>query len=119
MDEDMTGKEKLKQFFGIHGDEVYEAWTEEIAKATAKELGVELTDAHWEVIRFLRVYYANGGPTDHAHELTEALEERFESEGGLKYLYRLLPKGPVSSGCQIAGIPVPPDARSSSFGSAM
>ena len=32
-------------------------WSEAFAQALAAQEGLTLTDAHWEVIRFLRTYY--------------------------------------------------------------
>ena len=32
-------------------------WSEDFARALAKQEGLPLTDAHWEVIRFLRAYF--------------------------------------------------------------
>ena len=41
---------------------VTQEWTEELAAATAREHGIpELTDKHWQVVRFMRERYAATG----------------------------------------------------------
>lgn len=117
---DMTNKEKQEIVLGIHDDddvEAFRAWNEAEAESTAGEMGIKLTDDHWKVIKFLRVHFENNGKLEHARELTEALDERFENEGGSRWLYRLFPHGPVNQGCQVAGVPVPADTTNTSFGS--
>ncbi|MBZ0127004.1 MAG: TusE/DsrC/DsvC family sulfur relay protein, partial [Rhodocyclaceae bacterium] len=32
-------------------------WSEDFARALAKEEGLELTDEHWQIIRFIRDYH--------------------------------------------------------------
>lgn len=114
----LTDEQKAELVLGIRDkDSQYEDWTEEIARTIAKMESIELTDAHWSVIRFLREYYAQHGTSKHARTLTEALEEKFQIQGGLKYLYTLFPDGPVSQGTKIAGVPVPKDSSNMSFGS--
>ena len=121
MADEMTDKEKQAQVFGIHDSEdqaAFDEWTEKTAESIAQTQGIELTDQHWEVIKFLRIHYQNvGADMPPAHELTKTLEERFSDEGGLKYLYKLFPGGPLNQGCQFAGVPVPTDAKNASFGS--
>lgn len=117
---DMTNKEKQEMVLGLHDDEAVErfrAWNESQAAETAREMGIALTDDHWKVIKFLRVHYENNGQLRHARELTEALDERFEEEGGSRWLYRLFPHGPVNQGARIAGVPAPADSTDKSFGS--
>ena len=41
----------------------------------------------------------------------------FHIKGGMKYLYKLLPKGPISQGCALAGIENPAGNIDRSFGS--
>jgi tRNA 2-thiouridine synthesizing protein E len=69
------------------------------------------------VLNFLRLYYMDGGNTDHATAVMRALEERFSVEGGGKYLYRLFPGGPLNQGMQLAGLPRLAFTADRSFGS--
>jgi TusE/DsrC/DsvC family sulfur relay protein len=94
-----------------------EPWDENVAVELAKKEGIELTDAHWKVVRFVRNHYTDNGPVENARKLTEILDEQFAAEGGRKYLYRLFPNGPVSQASRIAGLPLPPDSADISFGS--
>ncbi|MEJ2141776.1 MAG: TusE/DsrC/DsvC family sulfur relay protein [Gammaproteobacteria bacterium] len=121
MNDVLNDKEKREMILGIHDDEEvdnFEEWTEELAQAIARDEGIELTEKHWEVIRFLRVHFQNvGGKMPPVHELSQVLEERFAKEGGLKYLYELFPGGPLNQGGLISGIAVPADVTDPSFGS--
>jgi len=114
----LTEEQKEQMVLGIHDkDETFENWTENTARSLAQSEAIDLTEAHWSVIRFLREYYEKHGAVSHARTLTEALEEKFQIQGGLKYLYTLFPAGPVSQGARIAGVPVPGDSANPSFGS--
>jgi tRNA 2-thiouridine synthesizing protein E len=114
----LTDEQKAELVLGIHAkDTEYEDWTEETARTLAHLASIELTEAHWSVIRFLRNYYAQHGTSQHARTLTEALAAKFQIQGGLKYLYTLFPDGPVSQGARIAGVPIPGDSSNDSFGS--
>lgn len=121
MSKKLTEKEQLEEILGIHpSDEVdvFTAWTKDKAVEIARDENIQLTDQHWDVINFLRVYYQNvGKDMPSSHEFSNTLDERFSEEGGLKYLFKLFPGGPVAQGSQIAGLPVPGDAVNSSFGS--
>ncbi len=75
-------------------------WNEEIAKEIASEIGIELTDKHFEVINYLREKTA----------AKEALTIRKVGKSGIvdiKGLYKLFPKGPLKFSSKIAGIPKP------------
>jgi tRNA 2-thiouridine synthesizing protein E len=118
MIDELTDEQKEELVLGIRDkDEAFESWTENTARKLAQQEGIEMTDAHWSVVRFLREYYEKHGAVSHARILTEALEEKFQIQGGLKYLYTLFPDGPVSQGAKIAGVPVPGDSANPSFGS--
>ncbi len=117
MYDEMTEQEKEAKVFGIHNNELA-PWDPEQAKKIAGSMDIDLTDAHYEVLRFLRAVYEENNSVKHARTLTQALDEKFESKGGLKYLYTLFPNGPVSQGCRIAGVPLPGDSQDQSFGTA-
>ena len=93
-------------------------WTRQAAQAIAEQDGLTLTDEHWEVIRALQNYYARqNGPVVNLRALHDALDEKFHIRGGLKYLYQILPGGPIVQGCRLAGLKAPFMASDKSFGS--
>lgn len=94
------------------------AWSETTAQRIAAESGMQLSEAHWEVIRYVRDYYTERGFVRRSRELSNALNARFSKEGGIKYLYRLFSGGPVLQACRLGGIPVPENCVDSSFGTA-
>ena len=75
-------------------------WTKEVAEEIAKELKIELTDKHYQVINFLREKYQEGTP----------LTIRKVGKSGIvdiKEFYTLFPGGPLKVSSKIAGIPKP------------
>jgi tRNA 2-thiouridine synthesizing protein E len=93
-----------------------EEWSEEHAQSIAAADGLELEEAHWAVIRFLQDYFSHN-ESSAARQLTKALEEQFQQQGGRKYLYNLFPKGPANQGSRIAGLKPPEGSADQSFGS--
>ena len=91
-------------------------WNETIGQALAQQEGVEMNDARWEVVRFLRNYYMKHGSLP-ARKISEVLDTTYASKGGRKYLYQLFPKGPVTQASRIAGLPMPRQSVDPSFGS--
>ena len=95
-------------------------WSREDAETVAKAEGLTLSEEHWQVVCALQSFYARHDETTlNARELHDALEEYFHPEGGIKYLYELFPKGPVSQGCKLAGLQLPAGGQDRGFGSAM
>lgn len=94
-----------------------EPWSEAVAIERARRDGLELTDDHLGIIRFLRDCYADNGATVNARTLSRALEEEFAGLGGHKFLYNLFPRGPIAMASYYAGLPLPPGTRDLSFGS--
>jgi len=93
-----------------------EGWTSADAEAQARLEGITLEETHWQVIIGLQEYYAKHDKV-HIRELHDALNEKFHDEGGIKYLYTVIPRGPVAQGCRLAGLRAPADSTSNSFGS--
>ncbi len=92
-------------------------WTEEMAITMARADGLELTDDHLGIIRYLRDCYADNGGIVNARMLMKSLEEEFAGLGGHKFLYNLFPRGPIASATRYAGLPMPPGTQDPSFGS--
>ena len=92
-------------------------WTPDYAKEKAVEEGIELNEDHWCVIQSLQEYFSKNEHDINIRELTGALEERFHEQGGLQYLFKIFPQGPVAQGCRLGGLHVPPNVIDKSFGS--
>ncbi len=83
-------------------------WSQEVAKAMAADDSITLTDNHWEVINFLRDYYAEFQVAPAIRVLTKAIGKKLGPEkGNSKYLYELFPYGPAKQACRYAGLPKP------------
>ena len=80
---------------------VYDEWNEEIAKVLAKNIEIELTDAHMKVIKFIRDDFKTQGET--------ATTRRVQTIGGIpvKEQFELFPKKPGKKMAYIAGLPKP------------
>ena len=76
-------------------------WNEEIAEAIAAESGIQLTERHWLVVRFMRDRYLATGNAPSIRSLGK------ESGVPIKELYQLFPKGPAKLAAKIGGIPKP------------
>jgi TusE/DsrC/DsvC family sulfur relay protein len=77
-------------------------WREEMAPLIARQEGIdELSERHWQVIKFMRHEYEDKGtgPTVRALGKTSGVS--------VKELYQLFPKGPAKVAAKIAGIPKP------------
>ena len=79
----------------------YDEWNEEIGKELAANIGVEMTDRHWELIKWLRADYQEKGET--------ATTRRVQTVGGFptKEQFQLFPKKPAKKMAYIAGLPKP------------
>ena len=93
-----------------------ENWRSGEAERLARDEGLELSEDHWLLLRCLQEYFARNEEIN-IRELKDALDETFNQKGGVRYLHRLFPGGPVAQGCKLAGLPVPPGAVDKSFGS--
>lgn len=77
-------------------------WREDMAPLIARQEGIaELTERHWQVIKFMRhEFEAKGtGPTVRVLGKTSGVT--------VKELYQLFPHGPAKEAAKIAGIPKP------------
>jgi TusE/DsrC/DsvC family sulfur relay protein len=79
-----------------------EQWDDDLALAIAVEAGIpELTERHWQVVRFMRETYLATGQAPSIRTLGK------QSGVPIKELYSLFPKGPAKLAAKIGGIPKP------------
>jgi len=84
-------------------------WNEEVALHLAELNHISLTDAHWEIIHFIRQYYLHYKHLPNARVFAKAITKVLGAEkGSSRYLLRLFPDGPLKYACKLAGLPKPP-----------
>jgi len=84
-------------------------WNEAVAKQLAELNNIPLTDAHWEIILFIRHYYKQYKHLPNARVFTKAIAKEFGVvKGNSRYLHLLFPDGPLKYACKLAGLPKPP-----------
>ncbi|MFW2573508.1 sulfurtransferase TusE [Serratia nevei] len=83
-------------------------WHEGLAPLLAAQEEIVLTEAHWEVVRFVRNFYQEFNTSPAIRMLVKAMAQKYgEEKGNSRYLYRLFPKGPAKQATKIAGLPKP------------
>lgn len=81
-------------------------YRDEAVKAIAAAEGIELTDAHWTVVRYLREQYREHGHTPNFRTMLKELAQLMPGCDS-KSLYDLYPVGPAKQGAKVAGLPQP------------
>ena len=83
-------------------------WHKEVGQVMALHDAFDLTDAHWEVIDFVRRFYLTYNTSPAIRALTKAMKAEFgEEKATSRYLYRLFPDGPAKQATKYAGLPKP------------
>lgn len=83
-------------------------WQVELGLVMAKNDEFELTEAHWEVINFVRQFYLTYNTSPAIRALTKAMKAEFgEAKASSRYLYKLFPEGPAKQATKYAGLPKP------------
>lgn len=81
-------------------------WNEEVAAALAAQAGLELSEDHWDAIRFMRDYFDEHRITADARHVIKHLASRFGADARRR-LFELFPYGYVGQACKIAGMKRP------------
>jgi TusE/DsrC/DsvC family sulfur relay protein len=76
-------------------------WDEELAHALAQQIGIDLTDEHWTVLRYLRTEFERSGETPTLRRVSTALQVP------VKTLFELFPSKPAKKAAYVAGLPKP------------
>lgn len=81
-------------------------YSEEIVGMIAEAENIKLTDAHWEVINYMREEYKENGHTPNFRNMLKGFSE-IRPGTDSKYLYDLFPLGPAKQAPKVAGLPQP------------
>ncbi len=93
-------------------------WTLQEAKHIASQQGIFLSKDHIRAVRAIQeFFFQHRDKRPNVRGIHDALDESFHQQGGIKYLYKLFPGGPVAQGYLIAGVQPPAGATNKSFGS--
>ena len=81
-------------------------WNDEIAKELAKQENIELTEAHWDALRFMREYYAEHQVAVDVRHVIKHLGTKYGPDSR-NLIFELFPYGYVKQACKIAGMKRP------------
>lgn len=85
-----------------------EDWDPDIALWLASREGIELSEAHWEILHLLRRYYEHYDSSPAMRALVKYCRIELGAEKGKSiYLLKLFPGSPAKIGSKIAGLPKP------------
>jgi len=79
------------------------SWSETLANEFARQENIQLTDEHWNVIRFMREYYEKHQVIPDVRFAIKHLAVRSGKESRNR-IFELFPYGYVKQACRIAGM---------------
>ncbi|BBB26223.1 TusE/DsrC/DsvC family sulfur relay protein [Amphritea japonica] len=83
-------------------------WSQDAAEQIASQEGVQLTEAHWEILNVLRQFYHTFEMSPAMRPLVKAVAAELGAEKGKSiYLMSLFPGSPAKLASKIAGLPKP------------
>ncbi|WP_417223181.1 TusE/DsrC/DsvC family sulfur relay protein [Amphritea sp.] len=83
-------------------------WNEAVAEQLAAQEAIQLTEAHWEILRVLRQFYQQFEMSPAMRPLIKAVANELGSDKGKSiYLMSLFPGSPAKLASKIAGLPKP------------
>jgi tRNA 2-thiouridine synthesizing protein E len=80
-------------------------WNENLSRVMARQENIELSDAHWVAIHFMRDFYQEHQVIPDVRFVTRHLMERLG--GSRNLVFELFPYGYVKQACKIAGMKRP------------
>ncbi len=81
-------------------------WNEEVARQLALQENIQLTEDHWDAIRFMREYYADHQIAPDVRHVTKHLSKRLGPDSR-NAVFEMFPYGYVKQACKIAGMKRP------------
>ncbi|MGH1538386.1 MAG: TusE/DsrC/DsvC family sulfur relay protein [Gammaproteobacteria bacterium] len=83
-------------------------WDEDIALQIASQEKIDLTQNHWQIINFIRLYFEDYQSVPELRKTLSHLKETLGSESSTrKFVYNLFPYGYGQQACKIAGMRKP------------
>lgn len=83
-------------------------WSEDVAAALSQQDQLALGDKHWQVINWIRGFYAENGTAPNLRAMTKSIGADLGDEfSDKKYLFDLFPYGPAKQAARYAGMPKP------------
>ncbi|MGI5310270.1 TusE/DsrC/DsvC family sulfur relay protein [Rheinheimera sp. WS51] len=83
-------------------------WSEKVALAFAELENIDMEQAHWEVVWFVRDFYQEFQTSPAMRMLVKAMAQKLgPDKGNSKYLFMLFPQGPAKQATRLAGLPKP------------
>jgi tRNA 2-thiouridine synthesizing protein E len=79
-------------------------WNEEIAVELFAEEGIEPTDLHWDIVRYVREETLNGDEPNE-RSIMKAMGKKWGRKVKSKEMYELFPLMPSKQGLKIGGCP--------------
>lgn len=80
--------------------------SDEAVHVIAAAEGITLTEAHWQVVKYLRERFQEDGHTPNFRNMLKDLQEIMPGVDS-KAVYDLFPMGPAKQGAKVAGLPQP------------
>lgn len=81
-------------------------WDESVAEAIAASEEIELTDKHWDVLKYLRDQFINNaGNQPNERTIVKDMKDVWGSKPSSKDMYQLFPGMTSKQGGKIAGLP--------------
>lgn len=81
-------------------------WTEALAIEIAQKEAITLTTQHWQILHALQQFYTQYDVMPTMRAFLKYLQLELNDIDSAQ-LYALFPKGPISQGAKIAGLPKP------------
>jgi tRNA 2-thiouridine synthesizing protein E len=83
-------------------------WNKEVAIEIASKENIELSDAHWEIIKTVREFYKEFDLSPSMRALVKRTQQIYGAEKGCSiYLLQHFPSSPAKTISKIAGLPKP------------
>ncbi len=79
-------------------------WTEEIAAELFAEEGIEPTDRHWDIVRYVREETL-AGDEPNERSIMKAMSKLWGEKATSKMMYEMFPLMPSKQGLKIGGCP--------------